>query len=265
MNRPATLNSANARLSPLLLSTAAVLLLLGLWLWSQQLNASWFSLWNGAGQHLPAAVWANLTLVADTLFAVAAILMVASYHPRLLGQSLLLLLLGGLFVHLIKQGLNVPRPPAVLDADSFRLIGPALKNESFPSGHAFTAMSAATLIALNLKHVTLSALVIIIGGLAAVSRAMVGAHWPLDILVGSGSGILFAWLCVRLEYRYHWLQRNGWRFFSLILLTLASLALAFHDDRYPDTQALSILASLAALWLAIRRYWLPLLRALRAN
>jgi len=258
-------NNTQSRLSIALLSTAALLLALALWLWSQQLNASWFSLWNGAGAHLPAAVWANLTLVADTLFAVAAILMVASYHPRLLGQSLLLLLLGGLFVHLIKQGLNVPRPPAVLDADSFRLIGPALKNESFPSGHAFTAMSAATLIALNLKHVTLSALVIIIGGLAAVSRAMVGAHWPLDILVGSGSGILFAWLCVRLEYRYHWLQRNGWRFFSLILLTLASLALAFHDDRYPDTQALSILASLAALWLAIRRYWLPLLRALRAN
>lgn len=158
-------NNTQSRLSIALLSTAALLLALALWLWSQQLNASWFSLWNGAGAHLPAAVWANLTLVADTLFAVAAILMVASYHPRLLGQSLLLLLLGGLFVHLIKQGLNVPRPPAVLDADSFRLIGPALKNESFPSGHAFTAMSAATLIALNLKHVTLSALVIIIGGL----------------------------------------------------------------------------------------------------
>jgi len=250
----------------LVVGYSLLLLILAAAGWQLGANEAWFFDWNHAGAILPAALWANLTLMADTLFAVAALLIAACYRPRLLTQSLLLLIIGGLFVHAIKQGLNLPRPPLALDADSFRLIGPALKNESFPSGHAFTAMSAAALMALNQARTWASLLLLLVGSLAALSRVMVGAHWPLDILVGGGCGILIAWLCMALEQRLPALQAHGWKLAGLVLLTLATVALAFHDDRYPDTQLLTVATSLIALWFAVKHIWLPLIRLMqRAN
>lgn len=260
-------NSSTANTS-FILSSAFLMLAVALFIWINEVNQLWFMNWNTSGSQLPDAIWANLTLIADTLFAVAALLIAASVSakpngPRLLGQSLVLLILGGLFVHVFKQGLNIPRPPSVLAEGSYHLIGPKLKHESFPSGHAFTALSCFALLALNQSKLYLSAVLLTIGGLAALSRVMVAAHWPLDIFVGGGFGILFAWLSVQLEQRVAFFQRNGWRFFALILLTLASAALAFHDDRYPDTQLLGVTASLIAVILAIRHYWQPLIRFMR--
>ncbi|WP_419811043.1 phosphatase PAP2 family protein [Bacterioplanoides sp.] len=260
-------NSSTANTS-FILSIAGLMLAVALFIVFNNSNQAWFLSWNQAGSQLPDLIWANLTLVADTLFAVAVLLIVASRNagtsgPRLLGQSLVLLIIGGLFVHVFKQGLNIPRPPAVLAEGSYHLIGPKLKHESFPSGHSFTALSCFALIALNQARLSVSALLLALAGLAALSRAMVAAHWPLDIFVGGGFGILFAWLSIQLERRLAFFQSNGWRLFTLVLLTLASAALAFHDDRYPDTQLLSVIASIVAIVMVVRYYWLPLARLMR--
>jgi len=175
------------------------------------------------------------------------------------------MIIGGIAVHIFKQSLNLPRPPAALEAGSFNLIGPALKNESFPSGHAFTALSCATLIALNTLRPALIFFVMIMGVLAALSRVMVGAHWPVDILTGGGAGIAIAIFCVYLESHFKAFQAHGWKFASVILLTLATVALAFHEDRYPDTQALGVITSVTALVIAIRQFWLPFIRLLRPS
>jgi len=254
-------SSVNQSNSPWLFISATLMLLGAVLVWQSDINQPAFLYLNQLGSQLHDGIWANLTLMADTLWAIAILLAVGVYKPRLLTQSLLLLILGGAFVHFFKQGLNFPRPPLVLDLDSFNLIGPKLKHESFPSGHAFTAMSCAGLVMLNMKKQWLPLLVVLtIGLLAALSRVMVGAHWPLDILVGGGTGLLFAWLCSQLELRFEFLQAHGWKFASVILLTLATIALAFHEDRYPYTQALGVLTSLTALTIAIRQFWLPFVR-----
>lgn len=245
------------------LASALLIVAAGLWLAGR--NQAWFVTINHWGHALPDALWANLTLVADTLFAVAVLLIAASFRPIILNQALVLLILGGLFVHGFKHGLNVMRPAAVLDRDSFYIIGQVLKNHSFPSGHSFTAMSCAALLFLNIPRLSLAYALLLIGALAALSRAMVGAHWPLDILVGSAFGMLIAVISVWLVNNVRWLRGHGLKLFSLALLTLASAYLTWHEDGYPYTDLLAVTASVLSVAIAIYKLWLPLVRLLAAS
>lgn len=252
-------------LKPALLAIAAVMFIAAAFIAATDSNKAIFLSWNVAGSALHPAIWTNLTLMADTLWAIALLLAVAVYRPKLLTQSLLLLIIGGITVHIFKQSLNLPRPPAVLEASNFNLIGPALKNESFPSGHAFTALSCATLLALNTLRPALIVFIMIAGVLAALSRVMVGAHWPVDILTGGGAGIVMAVFCSYLESHCKTFEAHGWKFASILLLTLATIALAFHEDRYPYTQVLGVMTSLTALVIAGRQFWLPFFRLLKRS
>ena len=245
-----------------LLLLAALLLLLALVVSLSGSNQLLFLHINHAGHALPDWLWSNLTLTADTLFAIAVLLIAGSYRPVILNQALLLLILGALFVHGFKQWLDIPRPAAMLDRDSFYIIGQVLKNHSFPSGHSFTAMSCAGLIWLNTRSRSLSLFIVSIALLAALSRAMVGAHWPLDILTGGASGLLFAYLSVRLVSRFHWLSDHGLKLIAALLMTLAAAYLSIHQDGYPYTGALALTASLAALLTALYKVWIPLARLL---
>ncbi|MCD8521049.1 MAG: phosphatase PAP2 family protein [Saccharospirillaceae bacterium] len=248
--------------SPALLTLAALMLGAALLLWLSNANQAVFLLWNHAGSALPDWLWTNLTLVADTLFAIAVLLIAASYRPLLLTQSLVLLILGAAFVHFFKNTLDVARPAAVLSHDSFTIIGAVLKGHSFPSGHSFTALACAGLLWLNSKHLGVGLLILISGLSAALSRAMVGAHWPLDILVGGAFGLLFACVSVWLVNHLYWLQAHGWKLFSALLLTLAAGYLAFHEDGYPFTDPLAIMASVMAVMTALIKIWIPFLRLL---
>src|SRR5260221_14243842 len=70
-------------------------------------------------------------------------------------------------------------------------MGPAYKAGSFPSGHATTAFAIGGLLALGLRARWLVVLIVGVATLVALSRAVVGVHWPLDILAGAFGG----WLC----------------------------------------------------------------------
>ena len=220
-------------------------------------NVSGFLWLNEHLQVLPDAFWSNMTFVADTLFAVAVLAIMASFRPAMFNSGLVLLILGGLFVQSLKPALDILRPAAVLGPDAFHIIGPILKNHSFPSGHSFTALATAGLVCLylparGLNTFLLSGLVLIIGLTAALSRAAVGAHWPLDILVGSAAGLLFAILAKTLTERITWLQSKAMEWCSAILLLITCISLIFHDSRYPDTRALCILSGSLATLMLIR-------------
>ena len=241
-----------------LLIPAAILLIASLLLWFSGQNQALFLALNSATSVLPDFIWANLTLIADTLFAVAVLLVAACYQPKLFAQALILLVLGALFTHGFKQGLNIPRPFSALGEGAFHVIGPELKHHSFPSGHSFTALAAAGLLMLHLKKGF--SLVLTIGLLAAFSRVAVGAHWLLDVLVGAGFGLLFALLADVIYRRVRWTQSKAMERTAALLFTMSSIALLFHDDRYPDTQLFGVLMGLFALWVVFKEYWVPMMR-----
>lgn len=241
----------------LLISAAIVFML--------DVNELWFIQSNHAVQVLPAWFWANATLIADTLFAVAMLLIVASYRPALFSQGLVLLMLGAIFVHTLKPYFGMSRPAGTLDHELFHIIGPTLKYKTFPSGHAFTAMATVGLLILHSRTLWITLALLSIGLIAAFSRVAVGAHWPLDILVGGGFGLLIALLAAVLYQHIQALHNHYWKAFAAIIMTLATIALLFHDDRYPNTQGFGIVVGLIALVCIVRQVWWPLWQKMRSS
>lgn len=250
------------RTDTLLHATAMLLLIAAAVIASQGTNEGVFLWFNAESQVLPAWFWSNMTFVADTLFAVAVIGTVASRAPHMFNTAFVLLITGTAFVHGLKFLLEIPRPPAVLDPDVFNVIGPVVKNHAFPSGHSFTALATAGLIMVYTRSTPCAVAVLVIALVAAASRAAVGAHWPLDILVGSASGLIFAALAKYLTESQWWLQGEKLERFTAALLTITSVVLIFHQSKYPDTQFLSIGGGVIAT-LCLTRYWSTLVKQMR--
>ena len=73
----------------------------------------------------------------------------------------------------------------MLGLDLVTVLGPVLTSQSFPSGHAAAAFAGAALVCLAGASVLSSTLALIAACLIALSRCVVGAHWPLDIAMGA--------------------------------------------------------------------------------
>jgi len=83
-----------------------------------------------------------------------------------------------------------------------------------PSGHALAALCMGTLwVCLIRAHgyprwMAWLAWAIALG--IAASRIAVGAHWPADVLVGGGLGLMVGWVAWRLPFP--WPRRNDFAF-----------------------------------------------------
>jgi membrane-associated phospholipid phosphatase len=222
--------------------------------------------------HFAVVAWSCITVLGMTWPAL--ILLVAM--DRRLGQVISLLLptvlLGSLLAHVPKILIASPRPAATPIRDSLHVIGHAFTGPvSMPSGHALTAAAAATLIAVawtGRHRRVVSCAAFALAALIGYSRLAVGAHWPSDVLVGFGLGVLTVVLALRFERPAAALARridSRAGQLSVALLELA-LAVSFLSARtgYPDGQpmvmAIVALAVLSAAWrgysILRRREWI---------
>lgn len=132
-------------------------------------------------------------------------------HPALL--LFLSISTAGIFVNIIKPFVARARPREFLREDIFGffnwdqvLAGHLSDFNSFPSGHAATALSAAMAIILALpeKYRWLRIPILVMGCVIAVSRVMVSVHYTSDVIVGSLIGAWAAVLCNRYLLRAEW-------------------------------------------------------------
>lgn len=236
---------------------ACSLLFIAVIVWLTESNQSLFLMFNLLGVNQPDWLWANLTLMGDTLMAFTLLLMLASFKPAVFAPSVLLGIIGGILVHQLKAYFAVERPPAVLPPQEYHLIGHLLKHGSFPSGHSFSALSVATLFAWHCNKKWLTPIFLLLGFAAAFSRIMVAAHWPLDVLVGSALGILIALLCVFISQKLPVFSHKRLLNLYAGLIFLVVLSFPFYQSHYPNTLYLQITASLIALFMAVYFYWWP--------
>jgi hypothetical protein len=175
-----------------------------------------------------------------------------------------LVLLGTLVTQGLKFGLQAPRPLAVLGPGLVEVVGEALRSRSMPSGHAFTAFSVLSIAwlgsARRWEHaVALAGVATAIG----VSRTAVGAHWPSDVMVGSGLGIAVAvltWHLTPVRRLAPWLLGRSGRNLVAVLLAgtalslLAGLlpqglpALGLRPIGYPLARPVQAVIAMAGLW-----------------
>jgi len=220
-------------------------------------NAPLFLILNRWGTATSDALWANITVLGDGMVAFALCLPLWRRRPDLLWALAFLAIFGTLWVHGMKPLVELARPPAVL-GDQVHVIGRAYKAQSFPSGHATTAFALAGLLALGIASRAWVAGVVALATVVAISRAVVGVHWPLDILAGAFGGWLSAvfahWLGQRTRNfgERPWVQ---WILAALLAACAVALVAGYPDD-YPQAilfQRVIGICCLAAAALRLRR------------
>ena len=214
-------------------------------------NQSLFLSINRLGPLSSDFLWANITVLGDTLVALALCLPLWRRRPDLVWALAIAALLATVWVQGLKHLVDVPRPPAVLT--ELHLIGPAYKAGAFPSGHATTAFTVAGLLALGLRSGILTEISLTIAIAVAISRSVVGVHWPLDILAGAFGGWLSAaaalWLSRRAPAfgQKAWVQ---WTLGGLLALCAVLLVIGHAKSGYPQADYLQRTIGLACLLFA---------------
>ena len=194
--RPAVSSPPFNRRWSLALPLLALALALGLTL--TDCNIATFRALQSVSMEWPNLVWHVITWLGDTQLCLALLATAAlPRHPRWLMAMVWAALPATLFVHGIKASLPTARPLGVLGSDGVHVIGAALYHGSFPSGHTATAFVVAGCVVLSLapaQRARWALPVIALATLVGLSRIAVGAHWPVDVLVGAAGG----WACAAL-------------------------------------------------------------------
>jgi len=213
--------------------------------------------------------WAHVTILGDTLIALALLLPLARRWPELAWTGLLAGLLATLLVQGFKDLLPMPRPASILPLDQFHVVGRAFLNGSFPSGHTTTAFTFVGVIILWLSASWRSRLAIpllLYAGLIGLSRIAVGAHWPLDVLGGIVAGWLGAVFGTFWARRWSWgLSPLGRRCLIFLLTGCALTALLSYRTGYPQADGWRRVLAALALLTTLYQVWLERRAAVRAG
>jgi membrane-associated phospholipid phosphatase len=172
------------------------------------------------------------------------------------------ILISAVLLPLMKKFFSVARPVAVMEPGVLHLMGvPVSGMSSMPSGHALTA--GAVLAVLWFAHTNhepnrrfpyAGLAAVLIALLVAFSRIMIGAHWPADVLVGLGIGMLMAYAAYWHEQRQPWanaLSKGYWPW-AIIALQFISAGILFWSAAENPLEVMpNLLLGIGALLLAI--------------
>lgn len=222
-------------------------LLAGASIWLAGVNEAVFHFLNGLSSATGSTFWSCLTILGDALVLPAIVLPLILWRPRLVWGMVSAAVLVSLMGHALKYGLDVARPAAVLGLDQITVIGPILNSHAMPSGHASAVMTVAGALIPVLprriyRHTVLALLVLV-----ALSRVVVGAHWPVDVAVGAALG----WSCGvagrRMWSDFAWADCLFSRVFLGALLAGAAVAMLWYDSRYAEAFPFQVALGLTSL------------------
>lgn len=171
----------------------------------------------------------NITQLGDASILLSFLIIFIIYAPKIWESLLSASLISVIVSYSLKSIFFVPRPAKIFDTDTFIIIGKkAIGFSSLPSGHSITAFTILTvlLFAFMPKKSIYKALwtfiIITIGLLIAFSRVGVGAHHPLDVIIGSIIGYSSGLLGILINQKYNiWTWVNNKKYYPIfILLTL---------------------------------------------
>lgn len=168
----------------------------------------------------------NLTQFGDALISLSFLSLFIIYAPKIWESLVSAFLISPLFSCLLKKVFAVPRPAVVLEHKSFTIIGKTLSGcNSLPSGHSITIGAVLTVlffafIPKKIENKVLWSLFMFFAGLFLVlTRVGVGAHYPLDALIGGILGYIsgIAGIFISRKYKiFRWI--NEVKYYPIIIL-----------------------------------------------
>jgi membrane-associated phospholipid phosphatase len=170
----------------------------------------------------------NLTQIGDALIFLSLMSVFIIYVPEIWKALIPASLLSMILSSGLKNLFTVPRPAAILDTHTFFIVGEMRRGfNSLPSGHSITIFTTLTILLFafmpeKILHRFLWIFsFLVIGMLLAFTRVGVGAHFPLDVIIGSIIGYFSALAGIFISRRnavWSWLENK--KFFPVFLLLL---------------------------------------------
>jgi membrane-associated phospholipid phosphatase len=204
-------------------------------LWVTGANTPTFLALNSWAGELPAWFWSCLTLLGHTCAAFALLAPALYRSPQWLSAAMMAVPLASLYSLSLKRLFDAARPAGELDLASFQIIGEKLVSHAFPSGHTITAFAVAGAVCgVGVgMHPSLRMLVLVLAAAVGFSRIAVGAHWPMDVLMGAAggwlSGMWGAWALQRWPVLDGVRARAAW----LLIWAVMGASLFLVDSGYP--------------------------------
>ena len=153
----------------------------------------------------------NLTQFGDVIISYSLVTVFIIYAPKLWEALLTSAIISLVVSAVLKKIFAVPRPAAMFDHASFTIIGETISGKSsLPSGHSIVTFIAITTLLIafmpqkNKYKIVWIPFMLSMGLLIAFSRVGVGAHYPLDVIIGSTIGFIIAILGIKITNAVNW-------------------------------------------------------------
>lgn len=184
----------------------------------------------------------NLTQLGDASIILSLLTIFILYAPKLWESLLSASLVSLLFSSVLKNLFLIPRPAQIYDNNSFIIVGKkAIGFASLPSGHSITVFTTLTILLFAFMPKKLISKVIwvftliSIGLIVASTRVALGAHHPLDVIIGSIIGYICGLIGIFISRKYSiWIWINNKKYYIvfilLILICGGSLILKINNE-----------------------------------
>lgn len=179
----------------------------------------------------------NLTQLGDALISLSLLSILIPYTPKVWESLINGSILSLIFSVILKKTFSIPRPAAVFDHRTFNIIGDKLYgSNSFPSGHSITIFTILSILMFafipsksNYKFLYF-VVIILLGLFFAFTRVAVGAHYPLDVLIGSIIGYISGLLGIFISIRYDfcsWISNKRYYPLLTIIFIICCIAIIY--------------------------------------
>lgn len=161
-----------------------------------------------------------------------------------------------LFSTVLKNLFLVPRPANVFDNTSFIIIGKtAVGHASLPSGHSITVFTTLSVLLFAfmpklLKNKILWVFSIISIGLIIVfTRVAVGAHHPLDVIIGSIIGFISGLIGIFISRSYKiWSWIDNKKYYPIFILLILVAIISFLNKISNENLIIYYLALISSIF-----------------
>jgi len=179
----------------------------------------------------------NITQIGDASVFLSFIILLIVYAPKIWETLITASLISLLFSFVLKRLFCVPRPAQIFDNNSFIIVGKkAVGFSSLPSGHALTMITVLTILMFGfmpkrqINKVLYKIIFLIIGLILISTRVGVGAHYPLDVVIGGLIGYICALIGIFISQKY-----SLWNFLCkincypifMVIIIICSISLLF--------------------------------------
>ncbi len=170
----------------------------------------------------------NLTQLGDAIIFLSFLSIFIVYAPKIWEALIPASLISCIFSFSLKTIFAVPRPAAVFDENSFIIVGKTLLGHtSLPSGHSITVFTVLTVLLFafmprKINHkIIWSLLIIVLGLILAFTRVGVGAHYPIDVIIGCIVGYISGLAGIFISRIYKiWTRVANKKYYLLFILFL---------------------------------------------